>query len=288
MSRPNPAPVPPPLPLIDTHTHLQEDGYVGDLAETIARAADAGVGTLFVVGIDRATSEAAVSLAEQHDALFAVVGVQPNYVHQTAPDDRDRITELAAHPRVVAVGETGLDHYWDYAPHDLQEEWFRWHLGLSVAYGKPFVVHCREAEADTVRVMREFAELPGSRDEGAAGAEGLPPGVMHSFAGDAETARRCLDLGLHLSFSGMVTYKKNKALLAVAADCPADRLLVETDCPYLVPTPRRGKVKRNEPAYVAYTLSAIAEARGLPAAELAETTTANARRLFGLDDAPSR
>ncbi|MFH5805631.1 TatD family hydrolase [Alienimonas sp. DA493] len=273
-SKKKPAPpAPPPLPLVDTHTHLQEDGYVGDLEETIARAADAGVGTMFVVGIDRPTSEAAVSLAEAHDALFAVVGVQPNYAHQTAPDDRDRITELAAHPRVVAVGETGLDHYWDYAPHDLQEEWFRWHLGLSADCGKPFVVHCREAEADTVRVMREFA---GTR------ADGLPPGVMHSFAGDADTARQCLELGMHLSFSGMVTYKKNDALLAVAAECPADRLLVETDCPYLVPTPQRGRVKRNEPAFVAYTLTKIAEARGLPAAELAETSTTNARQLFGL------
>ncbi|NNJ26708.1 TatD family hydrolase [Alienimonas chondri] len=259
------------MTLIDTHTHLQEDGYDGDLPETIARAAEAGVHTMFVVGIDRATSEAAVALAEQHSELFAVVGVQPNYAHQTAPDDRDRITELAAHLHVVAVGETGLDHYWDYAPHDLQEEWFRWHLDLSRACGKPFIVHCREAEADTVRVMQD-----------AADADGLPPGVMHSFAGDAETARQCLELGLHLSFSGMVTYKKNKELLAVAADCPADRLLVETDCPYLVPTPKRGKVKRNEPAFVAFTLDKIAEARGVPASELAALTTANARRLFAL------
>ena len=260
--------------LIDTHTHLQEDGYAGDLRETIDRAAAAGVGTMFVVGIDRATSEAAVALAEEHAELFAVVGVQPNYVHQAAPDDRDRVTELAAHPRVVAVGETGLDHYWDYAPHDLQEEWFAWHLELSRDCGKPFVVHCREAEADTVRVMRDFARSPQ--------ADGLSSGVMHSFAGDAATANQCLDLGLHLSFSGMVTYKKNKALLAVAANCPADRLLIETDCPYLVPTPKRGKVKRNEPAFVAFTLEKIAEARGVPAAELAATTTANARRLFGL------
>jgi len=172
------------------------------------------------------------------------------------------------------VGETGLDHYWDYAPHELQEDWFRWHLELSRDCGKPFIVHCREAEADTVRVMTEFAA--------AAGADELPPGVMHSFAGDAETARRCLDLGMHLSFSGMVTYKKNKALLAVAAECPADRLLVETDCPYLVPTPKRGKVKRNEPAFVAFTLRKIAEARGVPAEDLAAVTTANACRLFGL------
>ena len=260
------------MPLIDTHTHLQEDGFAGDLSETLARAADAGVTRMLVVGIDRATSEAAVALSEEHAGLFAVVGVQPNYVHQTAPDDRDRVRELARHPRAVAVGETGLDHYWDHAPHDLQEEWFRWHLELAREVGKPFVVHCREAEDDTVRVLSDIAPQ----------ADGSPSGVMHSFAGDAATAEHCLALGLHLSFSGMVTYKKNDALLAVAAACPADRLLVETDCPYLVPTPKRGKVKRNEPAFVAHTLEKIAEARGVPPAELAETTTANARRLFGL------
>ena len=255
--------------IVDTHTHLQEDGFARDLRQTLDRAAEVGVRTMFVVGIDRATSEAAVALAETHAELFAVVGVQPNYVHQAAADDRDRVRDLAARPRVVAVGETGLDHYWDHAPHDLQEDWFRWHLELSREVGKPFVVHCREADADTVRVMRDFPPP-------------LPPGVMHSFAGDAETAARCLDLGLHLSFSGMVTYQKNAALLAVAAACPADRLLVETDCPYLVPTPKRGKIKRNEPAFVAHTLAKIAGARGVSAEALGETTTANARRLFGL------
>ena len=269
----------PPMNLIDTHTHLQEDGFAGDLRETIERAAGAGVRRMLVVGIDRATSEAAVALAEEHPELFAVVGVQPNYVDETAPDDRDRITELADHPRVVAVGETGLDHYWDHAPHELQEEWFRWHLGLSRDCGKPFVVHCREAEADVVRVLSDFPPQ----------ADGSPSGVMHSFAGDMATARQCLDLGLHLSFSGMATYKKNRELLAVAADCPADRLLVETDCPYLVPTPKRGKVKRNEPAFVAHTAAKIAAARGITVEALARVTTANARTLFGLPadgDAP--
>ena len=254
--------------LVDTHTHLQEDGFRGDLPETLRRAADAGVRQMLVVGIDRATSEAAFELAGAHEELFAVVGVQPNYVHAAAADDFERCAELARNPRCVAVGETGLDHYWDHAPHDVQETWFRRHLELAGEVGKPFVVHCREAEADTVRVLKDTPDLP--------------PGVMHSFAGDADTAAACLDLGLHLSFSGMVTYKKNKELLAVAATCPADRLLVETDCPYLVPTPKRGRVKRNEPAFVAYTLAVIAEARGTGVEELAEVTTANARRLFGL------
>ena len=263
---------PGPPDLFDTHTHLQEDGFAGDLPKVLDDAAAAGVGGMLVVGIDRTTSEAAVGLAEQYEPLAAVVGVQPNYVHQAHPDDRAAVAALARHEQVVAVGETGLDHYWDHAPHDLQEEWFRWHLGLAREVGKPFVVHCREAGADVVRVLEAFAEDHG----------GLPPGVMHSFAEDAATADRCLALGTHLSFSGIVTYKKNAALLAVAAACPPDRLLVETDCPYLVPTPKRGRVKRNEPAFVLHTLEKIAEARGVPAAALAAVTTANARRLFGL------
>ena len=258
------------MTLIDTHTHLQEDAFAGDVRETLDAAAAAGVRQMLVVGIDRATSEAAVGLAEAHAELFAVVGVQPNYVHQAGPDDFDRVAELADHPRVVAVGETGLDHYWDHAPHELQEEWFRRHLNLARDRGKPFVVHCREAEADTMRVLEDTPDLP--------------PGVMHSFAGNAATAERCLGLDLHLSFSGMVTYKKNRDLLAVAAACPADRLLVETDCPYLVPTPKRGRVKRNEPAFVAFALAKIAEARGVSEVELAEVTAANARQLFGLPD----
>ena len=266
------------MPLIDTHTHLQEDGFAGDLRETLDRAADAGVRRMCVVGIDRATSEAAVALAEAHPELFAVVGVQPNYVHQTAPDDRDRVRDLAAHPRVVAVGETGLDHYWDYAPHDLQEDWFRWHLELSRDCGKPFVVHCREAEADTVRVMTEFAgSLPRPQ------ADGLPSGVMHSFAGDADTARAVLGPGPAplLQRHG---HPPQEQAAAWRSPRPAPRtgLLVETDCPYLVPTPKRGKIKRNEPAFVAHVAAKIAEARGLSPEELSDLTTANAVRLFGL------
>ena len=211
-----------------------------------------------------------MELSERFPNVHAVVGVQPNYVHETAPDDRDAIRVLATHPRVVAVGETGLDRYWDHAPLDLQRAWFDWHLNLAGEVGKPFVIHCREAEAEVVEQLRTFA---GGRELS---------GVMHSFAGDRATADACLALGLHLSFSGMLTYSKNDALRAVAAAAPADRLLVETDSPYLTPHPLRGKQRRNEPALVVHTAAVLAEVRGVTPDEIARLTTANARRLFRL------
>ena len=258
------------MPLIDTHAHLNEDAFAGDAAEVLARAVDAGVSDVLVVGITRASSERALALAEEHANVHAVVGVQPNYVHETVPDDKAIIRELASHPRAVAVGETGLDRYWDHAPLALQREWFDWHLALAEEVGKPFVIHCREADAEVVEQLRAFA---GDR---------RLCGVMHSFAGDRATADACLALGLHLSFSGMLTYSRNDELRAVAAEVPADRLLVETDSPYLTPHPLRGKQRRNEPALVVHTAAVLAEVRGVTAGEIADVTTANARRLFRL------
>jgi TatD DNase family protein len=172
-------------------------------------------------------------------------------------------------PRVVAVGETGLDRYWDRTPFAQQEDYFARHIELARRLGKPFVIHCREAEADVVRVLRDEFEKRGP-----------VRAVMHSFSGDRATAWACVEMGLHVSFAGMVTYKTAQDLRDVATGVPADRLLVETDCPYLAPVPHRGK--RNEPAFVAHTAACLAEARGVPAEVLAEETTRNARELFGL------
>lgn len=256
------------MPLIDTHAHLDEQAFEQDLPEVLQRAAEAGVSHILSIGITAETSRNAVALAEQYPQVFAVVGVQPNYVSQAKPGDWETIEDLAAHPRVVAIGETGLDRYWDYAPIDEQTGWFDRHLELSRTIGKPFVVHCREAEADVVRQLE-------------TAAKGSPlSGVMHSFAGDAGTARACLDLGLHLSFSGMVTYKKNEALRQTAAATPLDRLLVETDAPYLAPLPHRGK--RNEPAHVAHTAAGLARLFGISPDEFAAATTRNAMNLFRL------
>jgi TatD DNase family protein len=254
------------MDLIDTHAHLDEDAFSFDRAQVVAQAAEAGVTRIITIGTTAASSRSAVAIADQSPAVFAAVGIQPNYTAQAQPDDWGVIEELAEHPKVVAVGETGLDRYWDYAPLDVQQDYFDRHLELSRRLSKPFVVHCREAEADVVAQLRRAAQA------------GPLAGVMHSFSGDQATADACLELGLYLSFAGMVTYKKNEALRAVAAQCPADRILVETDSPYLAPIPNRGK--RNEPAWVRHTAQCLADVRGVPLAEFTAQTTANARRLF--------
>ena len=185
-------------------------------------------------------------------------------------DDWATIVALAAAPRVVALGETGLDRHWDLTPFPQQEDYFARHLALSRQTGLPLIIHCREAEVDVVRMLRADFDRHGP-----------VRGVMHSFTGDGPTAAACLEMGLYISFAGMVTYKSAADLRAVAATIPVDRLLVETDCPYLAPVPVRGQ--RNEPAYVAHTAALLAQVRGVPVADLAEQTTKNARMLFGLE-----
>jgi TatD DNase family protein len=258
-----------PVELIDTHAHLDDPRFADDLPAALDRAAAAGVVRVVTVGIDLSTSRAAVGLAGRFPLLAAAVGVQPNHVAEAAPGDWDAVAELAADPRVVAVGETGLDRYWDRAPFPLQEEYFARHLGLARRLGKPVVIHCRQAEADVVRMLRDEFERHGP-----------VRGVMHSFTGDPNTAAACVGMGLSVSFAGMVTYKNAADLRAVAKGVPPDRLLVETDSPYLAPVPVRGK--RNEPAFVAHTAAALAAELGVSAGELAGQTTRNARELFGL------
>ncbi|MEX0717317.1 MAG: TatD family hydrolase [Planctomycetaceae bacterium] len=256
--------------LFDTHCHLDETAFDLDRHAVVERAAEAGVESLVTIGITAATSRSAVELAARHPRVFAAVGIQPNYAAEAKPGDWEEIERLAGEPKVVAIGETGLDRYWDFAPLDVQADYFRRHLELARRLGMPFIVHCREAEADVVAELRRAAEA------------GPLSGIMHSFSGDEATARACLELGLHLSFAGMITYRKNESLRRIAAEVPIERLLIETDAPYLVPHPRRKKKKRNEPAFVADTAQCLAEARGMPVEELAERTTENALRLFGL------
>ncbi len=253
--------------LIDTHAHLDDERFAADLPDVLARAAAAGVMHTLTIGIDLQTSRNAVALAGRFPQLRAVVGIQPNHVAEAGPGDWDQIVTLAeTAANVVAVGESGLDRYWDRAPFPLQEDYFTRHLALARRLNKPIVIHCREAEADVLRVLRAFG--------------GPVCGVMHSFSGDAATATACLELGLHISFAGMVTYKNADALREVAKVVPIDRLLVETDSPYLAPVPVRGK--RNEPAFVRHTAELVANVRGESAEVLGEATTRNARELFGL------
>ena len=255
--------------MIDTHAHLDDDRFGADREAVVARAAAAGLERVVTIGTDAATSRRNVELAGQYPLLGAAVGIQPNHVAEARPSDWDVIRELVQHPLCVAIGETGLDRYWDRAPFPLQEDYFARHLALSRETGKPVVIHCREAEADVVRMLR--AEFD---------ARGPVAGVMHSFTGDAATARACLDMGLYVSFAGMVTYKNAEDLRRVAATIPLDRLLVETDSPYLAPVPIRGK--RNEPAYVVHTADGLANVLGTTRDVIDEHTTRNARLLFKL------
>jgi TatD DNase family protein len=252
--------------LFDTHAHLHFPEFVADLDAVLARARTAGLRGLVTIGTDVETSRAAIDLAAAHADVYAAVGVHP---HDAGGADEAALGEIErlarSSPRVVAIGEMGLDFFRNLSPRDAQERVFRWQLDLCRRLGKPALIHCREAHAETLAIClaERVSEIGG---------------IMHCFSGDADVARRCLDLGLLISLAGPVTYPNARKLPEVARLTPADRLVVETDCPFLPPQPYRGK--RNEPAYVAITAARVAELRGEPLERLADQTTANARELF--------
>lgn len=255
--------------MIDTHAHLDDERFRDDLPEVLARAQAAGVTAAVVVGTDAPTNRRCVQLAQTYPMLYATVGIQPNHAAEAAPGDWDAVVALASQARVVALGETGLDRYWDRTPFAQQEDYFARHLALARTTGLPVVIHNREADADVVRMLRDDFDRHGP-----------VAGVMHSFATDAATAEACVAMGLYISFAGMLTYKNAAGLRQAASTLAHDRLLVETDSPYLSPVPHRGK--RNEPAHVKHTLECLAECVGLTATQLDEITTRNAQRLFRL------
>jgi TatD DNase family protein len=257
--------------LFDTHAHLDQPHFDNDRADVVARAQEAGVAEIVTIGTTAATSQKCVEIAAQFDGVYAAVGIQPNCVAEAADGDWDRVLALVDQPHVVALGETGLDRHWDLSPFDLQQDYFDRHLRLSAERGLPFIVHMRDCDADILAMLRD------------AHARGPLHGVMHSFTGDAAMAAECVAMGLYISFAGMVTFKKSDDLRATAATIPADRLLIETDSPYLSPHPVRGQ-RRNEPANVRHTAECLAEFRGVPLEQLATETTTNARTLFGLNE----
>jgi len=253
--------------LFDTHAHLHFPEFAGDLDAVLARARVAGVRGMVTIGTDVATSRAAAALAEREPDVWAAVGIHP---HEAADADEEALAEierLASAPRVVAIGETGLDFFRDRSPRSAQTRAFTAQVSLARRLGKPVLVHCRDAHAETITLL-------------AAGGPLERGGIMHCFSGDLTVARRCIDLGLLVSLAGPVTYPKPGALPEVARMIPADRLVVETDCPFLPPQPYRGK--RNEPAYLAITATRVAELRGEPLADLAARMSENARVLFRL------
>jgi TatD DNase family protein len=258
------------LDLIDTHAHLDDERFREDLPDVLRRAQDAGVSRVVTIATTAPSSRASVDLARRFPVLAATVGIQPNHVAEAEPDAWDNILRLAEQTEVVAIGETGLDRYWDHTPFPQQEELFARHLVLARQRNLPLVIHCRQAEADVVRMLRDDYQ-----------AHGPVRGVMHSFTGDAATAEACLAMGLSISFAGMVTYKSASDLRDVARRIPLDRLVVETDSPYLAPVPIRGR--RNEPAFVAHTAACLAVVLGVDFAALAGQTSRNARLLFGLE-----
>lgn len=255
------------MELFDTHAHLDQTDFDDDRTEVVARARAAGVRHILAIGISADTSAASLSLAAEYEGVFAAVGMQPNYLKEAAPGDWDRIEAMVSEAGVVAIGETGLDRYWDFTPFDMQQDYFDRHIRLSQERDLPFIVHMRDCDDDILAMLRE------------ARARGPLAGVMHSFTGGRAMMEECVELGLFISFAGMVTYKKSQDLRACAAAVPEDRILIETDSPYLSPEPVR-KIKRNEPAHVIHTAACIAEARGESLDSFAARSSANAKRLF--------
>lgn len=248
--------------LTDTHAHLDAGAFGADLPEVLRRAREAGVGRIVSIGTSVASSCAAQALAERETDVWFAPGIHPQ--EADAPGDVDALRALAAHPRAVALGETGLDYFKKHATPRAQQVLFERHLEIAAEAGKPVTIHCRDAHHDCLSILQAHAPLRG---------------VIHCFTGSAADAEGYLGLNFFLSIAGPVTFPNATALREVLQYLPLDRLLVETDCPFLAPQEQRGK--RNEPAYVAHIVARIAEVRGLSAEEVEAATTANAARLFG-------
>lgn len=255
------------LSLVDSHAHLDNHQFDADLEEVLQRADQAGIKQILTIGCDLQSSAKSAELAASYASLSAAVGIHPHDAPQATREGLAQLESLLKQPKVVAVGEIGLDFYRDRAPRDLQRQAFRHQIQLARQVQKPLIVHDRDAHDEVLKILRE----EDAQDCG---------GVLHCFSGDLKMARACLDLGFYLSFTGNITYPANEALRQVVASIPVDRMLVETDCPYLSPLPHRGK--RNEPAFVRLTAEKLAEIKGLTLADVARVTNRNAFDLFGI------
>jgi TatD DNase family protein len=253
--------------LVDSHCHLDFPDFANELDAVVARAGAAGVARMVTISTRVRRFAGVLSIAERFPEVYCSVGTHPHYAHEELEVTVDDLVAETRHPKVVAIGEAGLDYHYDNSPREAQERGFRTHIAAARATGLPLVIHSREADADTARILEE--EI----------GQGAFPAVLLCFTGGPDLARRAVALGHYVSFTGILTFKNSIALREIAAELPADRILVETDAPYLAPNPFRGK--RNEPAFVVETAKVLADTRGVSLEEIARQTSDNFFRLFG-------
>jgi len=252
--------------LTDTHIHLHFPQYDSDRPEVIRRAIQGGITSFLNIGTDLEDSRKAVAIADAYPEVYAAIGFHPHETKTASPTDLAELEKLLAHPKVVAVGEVGLDYFHDHSPRDIQQKTLLTFLEWYQKHKKPIIIHCRDAYDDLLRMLRGFSSLPYR-------------GTLHCYSSDAGTMKQYLDLGFHIAFGGALTYKKNDALREACAQCPTDRLLLETDGPYLPPQSKRGT--RNEPLYMIETAECAAKLHGMSVDAIADLTTTNAQKLFG-------
>jgi TatD DNase family protein len=252
--------------LIDSHCHLEFPEFADDLPAILARAKAAGIGALVTISTRIRRFEAITAIAEAHKGIYCSLGTHPHQAEEEAAISLEEIIALSQHPKVIAIGETGLDYFYHYAPIDTQHASFRRHLAACRQTDLPVIIHARDADADMLAILQQEGMGAGLR------------GVLHCFSSGEALAMACIEAGFYISFSGMLTFPKSQALREIAARIPLERLLVETDAPFLAPVPMRGK--RNEPAFVAHTAATLARIKGVTSEDLARITTENFYRLF--------
>ncbi len=254
--------------LVDTHAHLDDGRFSKDLEQVVKRAKDTGVSSIITVGCDNLTSKRSIELANTYDGVYATCGYHPHEAKLAGPGELRQIEKLASSEKVVAIGEIGLDYHYDHSPRDVQKHIFAQQLDMAIRIGLPVIVHDREAHGDTMDVLQK--RFSGTNIE--------YPGVLHCFSGSYEMALACIDMGFFISFAGPLTFNNAKRLKSIGSCIRLDRVLLETDCPYLAPQPKRGR--RNEPSYIKYIARELASLVSLPVEEIAKITTENAKRLF--------
>lgn len=259
------------VPMVDTHAHLDMDSFNEDRSQVITRALDSGVSTIVTVGINLESSQKAIKLAENHREVLATAGFHPHEATRVTEEDMVELARIARHPRVVAIGEIGLDFYRNLSTREKQLKALKWQLEVAAKLELPVIIHCRQAEKDMLPLLHDWTTSDKEH-------QGQTRGVIHCFSSDSNTARQYLDMGFFISLGAYIGYSSSHHMSNTIRSIPEDRLVVETDCPFLPPQRHRGQ--RNEPAYLPFTVAALADIRGVTAEKIARETTQNAHRLF--------